>query len=87
MWSGDGGRLRYLWRRALQRDPEPGEVRDLVAVLQRHRSHYREHLKDAEALLTIGDWPLDEGLDLAEHAAWTSCARVVLNLHETMVRN
>jgi hypothetical protein len=85
--TGDDGRLRYLWRRALQRDPEPGEVRDLVAVLQRHRSHYREHLKDAEALLTIGDWPLDEGLDLAEHAAWTSCARVVLNLHETMVRN
>ena len=41
----------------------------------------------AGSLLGIGDRPAPKGLDGAELAAWTSVARILLNLHETVTRN
>jgi hypothetical protein len=38
-------------------------------------------------LLGVGDAPVPAGLDPAELAAWTSVARVLLNLHETITRS
>ena len=44
-------------------------------------------LADAKKLLSDGDAPAPADLDLAELAAWTSVARVILNLHETITRS
>jgi hypothetical protein len=41
----------------------------------------------AEALLRVGDRPVSKEIPAAELAAWTSVARVVLNLHETITRD
>ena len=38
------------------------------------------------ALLGVGAAPLDSALSPTELAAWTSLARVALNLHEAIVR-
>ena len=50
-------------------------------------SQYRADPAAAEALLKTGERPAPADLDRAELAAWTSVARVLLNLHETIARN
>ena len=44
-------------------------------------------MESAKALLDSGLAPLDEDLDVVELAAWTSIARTILNLHETITRS
>ena len=40
-----------------------------------------------EALLSVGDAPINSTLDRAELAAWMSVTRTLINLHETITRN
>jgi hypothetical protein len=80
-------RLRYAWRRALQRSPRPEESATCRQLLERHLAQYSADPKAAEALLKVGFAPNPANLQPAELAAWTSVARVLLNLHETITRN
>ena len=41
----------------------------------------------SEALLKIGESPVDGGLDRGELAAWTIVSSIVLNLDETVTKN
>ena len=88
----DGGhsdteRLRYAYRRALQRDPTTGESDLLLELYRRHLAQYQADTKAALALLNVGDARPPADANPAELAAWTSVARVVLNLHETITRD
>jgi hypothetical protein len=85
--SDTPARLEYLYRRALQRSPRDGEVKTLAALLDKHRQEYQADAKAARELTTVGVFKASEGLDGADLAAWTSVARVLLNLHETITRN
>ena len=58
----------------------------LLKFLGEQRSYYAANLADAEKLLHVGKQKSSVNLKPAEHAAWTSLARVVLNLHETITR-
>jgi hypothetical protein len=40
----------------------------------------------AKQLLGVGDSPLKDGLPLADYAAWTSVARMLLNLDEFITK-
>ena len=40
----------------------------------------------AKELLKVGEKPRDESLDLAQHAAWTVIANLLLNLDEVVTR-
>ncbi len=79
-------RLRYAFRLALARAPEPAECRVLQDLYERHLAEFRRDRGKAEALTSVGLAPGAPDLDAAEWAAWTSVARVVLNLHETVTR-
>jgi predicted outer membrane protein len=59
----------------------------LTAVLAKHRAEYQADAAAAQALLATGAAPNPKEIEAAELAAWTSVARVVLNLHETITRN
>jgi hypothetical protein len=88
----DGGtdtaaRLHWAYRRALSREPRPEEQTLLEELLARHRAEFRADPAAARKLIATGDWPVPADLDAAELAAWTSLARVLLNLHETITRN
>jgi hypothetical protein len=48
---------------------------------------YKADPKAAAELLRVGQHPLPANADAAELAAWTSVARVLLNLHETITRD
>jgi hypothetical protein len=82
----DSARLEDAFRRVLARKPRPAEARVLTALLGRHLDQYRLDRKAADDLLGVGMSPPPKGLDRAELAAWTSVARVLLNLHETITR-
>ena len=79
-------RVAWAYREAVLRPPEPAIAAELRRVHDQHLAHYRAHVEDAKQLVADGDAPTADDLDPAELAAWTSVARVVLNLHETITR-
>jgi hypothetical protein len=85
--SEDEGRLRWMWRQVLGREPASGEAAVLAKLLNKHRTEYASDRKAADAIVAVGLSPQPKDLDVAELAAWTSVSRVLLNLNETITRN
>jgi hypothetical protein len=84
--GGPEDRVGWVYRQVLSREPRPAEASVLVSLYNKHISHYRADRASAAELLRTGERPVPAGLDPAELAAWTSVARAVLNLHETVTR-
>jgi hypothetical protein len=80
-------RIRNAFHIALQRDPSPAEMQAMLGLYTRHLSEYIANPGDATALSKVGDYPADASNPPRELAAWTSVARVILNLHEFITRN
>jgi hypothetical protein len=80
------GRIHSLFRQALGRKAAPAERKVLTALYEQHAQQYAADRAGAEAFLRVGDRPAPRDLPAHELAAWTSVARVVLNLHETITR-
>jgi len=80
-------RLTWAWRQALQRSPRDEEVRVVETLLEKHKVQYAQDAQASAAILKVGMAPASADLDPAELAAWTSVARVILNLHETVTRS
>ena len=88
----DGGpstfdRLNWAYRHALSREPKPAELPVLAELLAKHRTQYATTRPSAEKLIATGEAPVAKDVDPVELAAWTSVARTILNLHETITRN
>ncbi|MBI5758587.1 MAG: DUF1553 domain-containing protein, partial [Planctomycetales bacterium] len=82
----DDDRLRWAFRQAVSRSPKPEELSILAKLLAKHRSEFRANTTAAEQLPKIGEAPAPDGVDKVELAAWTSIARTIFNLHETITR-
>jgi len=82
----DAARIAWLWREALQRLPTDEERGALMELLVKHRGEYKADLPAAQALGKLGT-PAPADVDAAELAAWSSVARVVINLHEFITRS
>ena len=80
-------RLDWAFRRALSRDVKPEERTLLLALYEKHHAEYAADKDAALKLVSTGQYPAAKDVDAAELAAWTSVARVILNLHETITRN
>ena len=80
-------RIQWLWRTALQRTPTAAEADALRTLYGKHLEEFQKDPGRSAALLAVGNARPPEGIDAAELAAWTSVARVVLNLHEVITRN
>ncbi len=76
----DEAKVRFAFRRALTRPPQKAELEKLVTFLQAQRARLKSgELKAADLA--------DEGKgDAVERAAWSTVARVVLNLDETITK-
>ncbi len=86
--KGDAkSKLDYAYRRALSRAADSKETSVLLGVLAKHRAEYAANKAAAAKVLTVGEHPMPKDLDVVELAAWTSVARIILNLHETITRN
>jgi mono/diheme cytochrome c family protein len=80
-------RVDWVYRTVLSRAPRASEAALVAALVEKHQAQYRSDRAAADALIHTGERPVAADLDPAELAAWTSVARVVLNLHETITRN
>lgn len=82
----DSKRLELAYQRALARSPKEAEIKSLLNMLKGQKDYYSQHQDEAVKLINTGNAPRDTDLSAAEHAAWTSICRVILNLHETITR-
>ncbi len=80
-------RLTWAFQQALSRDPLPRERQILGTLVSQHFEEYTQDPMAAQELLSMGGKPPAQDLPPAEWAAWTSAARTILNLHETITRN
>ena len=85
--STPSDRVRWMFRRAVGRNPSDAERQDLEAYAAAQLAFYQSAPAEAKALLAIGDKPRDPALDPAQHAAWTMTASVLLNLDEVVSKN
>ena len=79
-------RLDWAFRHALSRSPNEEERSVLGELYKKHIEEFSMDTDAAMALVSIGNWPAPSRLDVPEVAAWTSVARVIFNLHETITR-
>jgi hypothetical protein len=82
--SSDADRLDLAYQKALARSPKAKEKESLTRFLQEQRAHFSAEPAEAKQTIETGLAPVPEDLDPKELAAWTSVARVILNLHETI---
>ena len=80
-------RIAWAYRQALGRGPRADELRVTTALFGKHLALYANDAPAAELLVKAGLAPLAKDVNLSELAAWTSVARVILNLHETITRS
>ncbi|HEY7326662.1 MAG TPA: PSD1 and planctomycete cytochrome C domain-containing protein [Gemmataceae bacterium] len=80
-------RLNWTYRRALSRGVKSEEVKLLTELYQKHLTEFQKDMPGAQKAVTVGQLSAPKNMDTAELAAWTSVARVILNLHETVTRN
>ncbi len=74
----DARRLERLFTMLASRGPSKTERAACGALLTQMKARYAEAEADAMALLSVGDYPRDEKLSPAEHAAWTQVVVTVL---------
>ncbi len=79
-------RARFAFQLATARLPSADELRVLVDQYHKHHARYESDLEAARKLLASGESKRDESLDVAEHAAWTMVANLILNLDETITK-
>lgn len=80
-------RISFAFRKAVSRDASADEAEVLTELLQKHRTEYAANPAAADAILRTGSLTVPGEADRTQLAAWTSVARVILNLHEVMTRN
>jgi len=79
-------RIHWSFQQALERDPSNYEKEKLSALCRKETERYKGDLEAAKQLIAVGEMPVPKDLNPAELAAWTSVARVIFNLNETIVR-
>lgn len=78
--------LQYLFETVVSRRPTAQERRALSALLDEALRHYAHNEKSAVKALQVGEAPAITE-DPVALAAWSTVARAVLNLNESMTRN
>ncbi|MEO8427903.1 MAG: DUF1553 domain-containing protein [Verrucomicrobiota bacterium] len=79
-------RISFAFRLATARAPKPGELSVLLASWSEYRSRYQSDSSSAAKLVSAGEAPRNEHLAVAELAAYTAVANLILNLDETITR-
>ena len=87
----DGGRLpeqriAFGYQRVLARQPSKQESAVLTSVAAKQTALYNQNDTAARALLAVGESKADTQLPVAELAAWTNVATMILNLDEAITK-
>jgi hypothetical protein len=79
-------RILRAFRLATARQPTAQERVVLKQILDVQLAHFRKNPAAALNLLSVGESGRNEHLNVAELAAWTTLASIILNLDETVTR-
>jgi hypothetical protein len=79
-------RLTLAFRLATSRKPRAQELQILVTGWQTHRERFAGSPEAADKLTKIGELKRPDSLDLAELAAYTTIAGMLLNLDEAITK-
>ena len=71
-------RIRLLFKLVASRPPDEGEEALCMALFMKLKYRYKANEGDAKKLLSVGDSPRDEKLNVVDHAAWTQVVLTVL---------
>ncbi|NOX53593.1 MAG: DUF1553 domain-containing protein [Planctomycetes bacterium] len=80
-------RIAFAFRIATARRPDAHELAVLVDTFRKRLEAYRRDGRAAEKLVSVGEAPRDASLDVAELAAYTIVANIILNLDETITKS
>ena len=80
-------RIRFAYRLATARSASDSLVTLLTNAYQTELKTFQAETERARSLLSVGEFKRDETLNMAEHAAWTVIASLILNLDETLTRS
>jgi hypothetical protein len=78
----DRGRVSYVFRRTVAREPTEEDMADLGKMLSKAREYYGGN-NDAAAKVAGKGF---ENVEIADAAAWVLLARTVLNVDEVITR-
>src|SRR5205085_1756696 len=79
-------KARSGFRLVLQRPASQSELARVTRLFTETREHFAKDAKSALELATDPIGTVPKGADVAELAAWTSVANVLLNLDETLMK-
>lgn len=79
-------RVIYAFKAATAREPQAEECAILVDAFDHEHVHYVQNPDAALELLSVGEAKRDETLNVAELAALTTVASMILNLDETVTK-
>ena len=79
-------RVSYAYRLATAHRPRPEARTVLVKGFRHHLDRYQTDRTAALALVSLGEHPRDETLDVAELASYTMVATLILNLDGTITK-
>ncbi|MFN0100648.1 MAG: DUF1553 domain-containing protein [Bryobacteraceae bacterium] len=79
-------RLTLAFRRVTGRAPDTREAKLLGELAAKQMARYSRDVKAAQALIEIGNTPVDKKIPAVELAAWTNVATVLLNMDEAMTK-
>ena len=78
------GKIKWAWKQMLSRYPEPQEIEVLEVFYEHERQVFSETPERVKSFLQLEEEV--DGNQMVETAAWTSVARTLLNLHESIMR-
>jgi hypothetical protein len=85
--GSDADRLRYGFRLVTARTPADNECAVLTQNLDAQRSVFRANEEAAKKAISAGESPVPSDVPLAELAAYTMVANLLLNLDEVVTKN
>jgi hypothetical protein len=93
MMLGDGkalpsvkDKLVRMFKLCVSREPSTAEIATLTRLHDESLASYQQDKEAATQMATDPIGPAPEGSDIAELAAWTTVANVVMNLDEFLMR-
>lgn len=85
--KSDVGRINVVFATALNRNAGDEEARILKSLIASQRHRYSSDHAAATAVVSVGDQPVADGIDVVELASLLSVTRAVFNMHEFITRN
>jgi hypothetical protein len=79
-------RITLAFRLATARPPKAAELSALVDAFQRSLQEFQNDRPAALRLVSTGEFPRDDSLDVSELAAYTTVTGLILNLDETITK-